>query len=660
MYVGVDYYPEHWPEERWAYDADLMHDAGFNIVRLAEFAWSKIEPEEGRFEFDWLDRALTVLNARGISVILGTPTAVTPAWLARKYPETAAVNAQARRISWGVRKSNCPTSGAFRMLSERVTRAMAKHYAAHDAVIGWQTDNEFDGPICYCETCLADFQDWLRDKYGSVDAVNVAWGTHFWGHTYGSFAEIGIPESFDHNNPGMCLDWLRHHTWRTVRFQREQVNVLRAICPHHFITHNTMGFGNSDVNTFELAKDLDFASLDVYPVRSDLTIPYEAAASGDLTRGLKRKNYWVMETTAGPAGWGTFGRDPFPGEIRKVAFQQLAHGADGHLWFRWRSCTAGREQYWHGLLGHHGKPLRRYDEAAATARDYHLLAEALTGTTVRAEVAMIFDYDSRWAVRIQPGYEGNNVHQAMMRYYSALFRAGVNVDIVSAGEDMSTYRAVFAPDLHVLPDSCAARITDYVAGGGVFVTDCRAAVKTETNLCHDRTLPGLLSDALGIAIDEYGAHKLEIPMLGVGRLQGAFTSIKYNDWITLNGAERLASYEHWHLCSYPAATRNQYGKGIGYYVGTVVQEDAFYDALVSSILADAGVSPKVVPPPGVEVSVREGDGKAIVFLLNHNDQPATVPLTKPYLDLLKGTVETGSIQLDRFAVAVLEESPTTI
>jgi beta-galactosidase len=659
MYVGVDYYPEHWPVERWDRDAQLMRDAGFNVVRLAEFAWQKLEPEEGRFEFGWLDDALHILGSHGISAVIGTPTGAMPAWVNRKYPDTAAVKPNGDRHRWGVRKNNCPTSGTFRLLSERITRAMALHYAGHSNVIGWQTDNEFDGPMCYCGLCRVDFQEWLRAKYGCLDALNTAWGTHFWAHTYGEYAEIELPENTEHYNPSLCLDWFRYHSWRTVRFQREQVDILRALCPSHFVTHNMMGFNNNDIDPYDLTKDLEFASLDNYPIWSGFGIPYEASAQADLTRGLKRKNYWIMETTAGPCGWGAFGRNPYPGELRKVAYQQLAHGADGHVWFRWRTCTAGREQYWHGLLGHDGKPLRRYQEAAQTAKEYHKLWDELAGTTVEAKVAMIFDYDSRWAVRIQPGFDTNDYRQAMMRYYRALFRAGINVDMVSSKPDvcdLSQYRAVIAPDLHVLPDELAARLADYVADGGVLLADCRTGVKTETNLCHDRTLPGLLSETLGIAIEEYGSHQLEYVVSGTDDLPGAFTSTHYNDWISLRGATALAGYEHWHLCQFPAATRNVSGKGIAYYVGTVVKEDSFYDGIIANVLRDAHVAAEIVPPTGVEVSTRSAGGKSITIVINHNDEPVTVPLTSRYTDLLDGAGVEGKVELDRFGIAVLKKA----
>ncbi len=654
MYVGVDYYPEHWPRERWDTDARLMQEAGFNVVRLAEFAWVFMEPEEGRFEFAWLDDALTVLARHGISAILGTPTAVMPAWVARKYPETLAVQANGQRIRWGVRKNNCFTSGTYRLLSERITRAMAEHFAAAPNVIGWQTDNEFGHPVCYCDTCRADFQDWLRRKYGTLDELNRCWGTHFWGHRYGTWGEIELGPDIGAYNPSLCLDWQRHLSDLNVRFQRDQVRILRAVCPRHFVTHNLMGLF-SDLNYYDFAEDLDHVSWDNYPVWGAPGIPYDASAAADVMRGLKRRNFWIMEQTAGPGGWGAFGRNPHPGEIRKVAYQQLAHGADAQLWFRWRTCTAGREQYWHGLLGHDGRPLRRYREAAQTAREFHRLAPELAGTTLKPDVAFIYDYESIWALRIQPGFEGNNYHDAMRRYYAALMRAGANADMVKPTQDLSAYKLVVAPDLHVLPDAVATRLADYVSAGGVLLTDCRAGVKDEHNLCHDRTLPGLLSEPLGIAIEEYGSLPagLEYAVVGNAEMGGRYTAVRYVDWVTPTGAEVLARYEQWHLKPFAAATRNRFGKGAAYYVGTVVKDESFYDKLIADALAVTGVRPVVAPPPGVEVSIREGAGRKLLFLVNHTEQRQTVSVPAGVPELLSGAPTGDTVELDIYGVAVL-------
>jgi beta-galactosidase len=665
MNIGVDYYPEHWPKERWATDARMMREAGFNTVRLAEFTWVNLEPQEGTFDFQWLDEALAILDENGIRAILGTPTAVMPAWVARKYPETLAMQKDGTRITWGVRKNNCFTSGAYRLLSERVTRAMAEHFKDAPNVIGWQTDNEFGHPFCYCDTCRSEFQDWLRARYGTLDALNRAWGTHFWGHRFGTWGEIPIPDTPEGHNPSACLDWQHFYSWLNVRFQRDQVRILREVCAQHFVTHNLMGLFH-ELNYFHLAQDLDFVSWDNYPCWGKPQIPYHASSAADLMRGLKKKNYWIMEQTAGPGGWGAYGRTPRPGEIRKIAFQQVAHGADAILWFRWRTCTAGREQYWHGLLGHDGggtgsQGLRRYREAAQTASDLHKLSPLLEGTTVKAPVAIIYDYDSIWALRIQPGYEGNTYHAAMHRVYQALFRGGVNVDFIQATDDLSPYRAVFAPGLYVMPDMVANGLSAYVKGGGVLYADCRTGVKDETGLCHERILPGLLSDALGIAIEEYESlgglwargQEFQYRVTGLDALSGSYTAVQAADWVQAQSAEPLARYEEWHIEPYAAATRNRYGQGFGYYLGTVIEEESFYDLLIGDILQHAGVTPTLAPPVGVEASLREGDGKRLLFLVNHTEEEQVVSVPAGKRELLTDVETTGTLALDRYGVAVV-------
>ncbi|MDX2055620.1 MAG: beta-galactosidase [Polyangiaceae bacterium] len=658
MHVGVDYYPEHWPRARWETDAKLMKKAGFNTVRLAEFAWVKMEPEEGKYDFEWLDDALAVLGKQGISAILGTPTAVMPAWMAHKYPETLLTNKGGDRAVWGVRKNNCFTSGAYRLLSDRITLAMAEHYRDNKSVIGWQTDNEFHGggQACYCHTCRAEFQEWLRKKYGDIASLNQQWGAHFWGHLYREWSEIQLPVDTSGHNPGACLDWHRFASWTNVRFQADQVRILRQHCPKHFITHNLMGLFK-ELDSFDLAKDLDFASWDNYPVWGDQPeLSHSSALAADLIRGLKKKNFWIMEQTAGPCGWGTFARNPRPGEIRTVSYQQLAHGADGQIWFRWRTCTAGREQYWHGLLGHDGKALRRYDEAAQVAKEYHRLWPLLEGTTVKSDVAFIYDYDSLWVTMFQKSFNGNDYQASLLRWYKALSRAGVNADVVSSGADLSSYRLVFAPNLHVLPDALATRLLAYVAAGGVLLCDCRTGVKTESNLCWDRTLPGALAPVLGIEIEEYGAldNNQEFSIEGESELPGSFNIHQYVDYVTPKSAQALARHTAWFLESFAAVTRNAYKKGSGWYVGVISKDDAFYAAVTEKLLADAGIKPVVRPPPEVEVSIRQGKNSKLLFVINHSENKKTVKVPKAKLELLSGVMTTDTLELDRFGVAVIQ------
>lgn len=653
--VGADYYPEHWPEERWETDARLMEEAGFTVVRLAEFAWAMLEPREGQYEFAWLDRAIGILGKRGISVILGTPTASTPPWVHCKYPETVSTTKEGQKTPYGMRQSVCFSSGTFNRLSERITRAMAEHYAGNPHVIGWQTDNEFCAHLCYCDLCGRTFQDWLRAKYGTLEAVNRAWGTHFWNHIYRDWSEIPVPKRPDCDNPSLYLDWGRFASDNVVRFQHEQVKILRSCCPEHFITHNLMGFARS-VNYFDLARDLDFVSWDNYPVRGapNQEVANDAALAADLMRGVRGQNFWVMEQAAGPLGWGMMQRNLRPGELRKIAMQQVAHGADGMVWFRWRSCTAGREQYWHGLLGHDGKAGRRYREAAATAKDLHRLWPTLAGTTVRTKVAMVYDYDSIWAFEAQPAYEGFKRYvDALLRFHVPLQKMGINADILAVDGDYSAYKVIIAPHLYVLPAKHARRLEEWVRAGGVLVTDVRAGVKDETGLIPMETPPCALRAALGIEIPEYETVAPDYPLHGVGPLEGTFTATGFADWIEPKEASVLARHGSWHSRDYAAATVNAFGKGAAYHVGAIVKEEAFYALLLKDVCKRAGIATGVQPPEGVEAVVREGEGRRLLFLVNHTEETKRVAVPSGCLRLL-GEGKTGpELEIGPYGVEII-------
>jgi len=653
MYIGADYYPEHWEKSRWETDAKLMKRAGFNITRLAEFAWVMMEPAEGCFEFGWLDEALAVLARHGISAILCTPTAVAPAWVARKYPEILRQNQDGTRAFWGVRKDQCYTSGAYRMLSQRITSAMASHFARTPNVIGWQTDNEFDGRCCYCESCRKEFQDFLRGRYGTLDNLNRAMGKHFWGHYATTWDEVEIPAGDGSHNPSVGLEWKRFNSYLNVRFQREQVRILRHICPHHFVTHNFMGL-YPRVDYFDLAEDLDHVSWDNYPIGGRPYLSVAAAAAADLMRGCKKKNVWIIESTSGPHGWGTYGRNPRDGEMRTFAFQQFAHGCDHYVWFRWRACTAGREQYWHGILGHDGRPLRRYRQATQIAKQLRKLEKHLAGTTVKARVAIVYDYDSLWAVEMQGGYQGNDYVKGMLRYYEPLLRAGVNVDFLKPGDDLSGYKLVLAPCLYIMPDGLAKRINDYVRAGGVFFCDQRTGVKDSSGLCHERTLPGLLSPALGIEIQEYeSVYEAGYKMIGSGGLAGEFTAHMGADWVIARKAKALVGYSDSHMKKFAAVTRNAFGRGAGWYCGTVAKEPAFYEALIAALLKDARIRLICRPVEGVEVSVRQGRGKRLLFVINYTEEKKSITVPAGGRELLTGKTTGKTMKLARFGVAVI-------
>lgn len=655
MYIGVDYYPEHWPEERWAVDAEMMQKAGINVVRMAEFAWIKLEPIEGVYDFSWLDRAIDILHNHGISVILGTPTGSMPAWVALKYPEVVATDIHGHKIPYGARKDNCPSSLSYRLLSQRITRAMAKHYKDNPAVIGWQTDNEFGGPNCYCDTCKAAWHDWLKKRFRSIDELNERWGTIFWSHSYRSFDEIPLPRR-GYNNPSLELDYMRFFSDQVVSFQKEQIDILREVCPHHFITHNLMGFFDN-LDYYDLARDLDFVSWDYYynygSSWQDRMKSYaRGSASHDLMRSLKHKNFWIMETSAGPAGGNTYDRNLRPGEMRRMNYQAVAHGADGLLWFRWRTCRYGQEQYWHGLLQHDGQPNRRYREASRVAHELHKLAPDIEGAEVRAEVAIALSYDDRWAFRIQPNSNAFNYIEHMMNYYKALAKQGVMVDFVDLErDDISSYKLLIAPTAYILTEAVADKLNGFVRGGGTAVFTFRSGVKDQENVPYAMTLPGFLRDMAGIRIEEYEA--LGNAQYAVSAGDKRYRCAVFADWIIPETAKALAYYDERDLTDYAAATVNDYGDGRVYYVGTSFIDEEFYDGLMIDALQMAGVEALVAPPAGVEVCTRYKGDVPYVFLLNHNEYAVEIVVPKG-IELISGNAVSGTLNIAAGDVAVIK------
>ncbi|MBM4033937.1 MAG: beta-galactosidase, partial [Planctomycetes bacterium] len=438
MILGVDYYPEHWEEERWPEDARLMQEAGISVVRLAEFAWSRLEPSEGDFRFDWLDRALGVLSARGIRAVLGTPTAAPPAWLVAKHPDILPRDELRQPLGFGARLHRCLANPTFRRYSKAITTAMAQHYANHPAVLGWQTDNEFSGNRCYCDECARAFREWLQRKYGTLDALNLAWGTAFWSQEYTAWGQVPLPwrttcGSMAHN-PSLLLDHRRFASDTTVEFQREQVAILRKLCPEHFVTHNFMGLHDT-VDYYALAKDLDFVSWDNYPSGS-------AALPHDVMRGIRQANFWIMEEKCGHTGWNTMSPIPRPGQVRAWAWQAVGHGAEAIVFFRWRSCRSGTEQFWQGILNHDAVPGRRYREVAQLGREFRELGPEFEGTSPRNEAAILYSYDQIWALQVQPQVPGFSFLRWVERYHEGLHRLGIGADIVSTQAQLDGYRLV--------------------------------------------------------------------------------------------------------------------------------------------------------------------------------------------------------------------------
>ncbi len=663
FYFGVDYYPEHWPEERWAEDARLMAEAGFNIVRLAEFAWSRMEPKEGSYDFDWLDRAISILASHDIGIVLGTPTASPPPWLMTKHPDIFRVREDGRRLTFGNRREYCPNNPVYHEYSRRIVTAMAEHYADHPAVIGWQIDNEF-GDRCYCPVCAQDFRDWLRHRYGSLDDLNEKWGTTFWSHVYTDWDQIPVPLTTGRSpNPGLALDFYRFSSDSYVAYQQMQMDILREKCPDHLITHNFMGFKYDQINYFDLAQDLDFVSWDNYQrtqwgMQADVD-PSHVALAADTMRGLKCQNFWVMEQQAGSGGWEVVSVTPRPGELRLWAYQSIAHGADAIVFFRWRTARFGTEQYWHGLLDHGGRPGRRYDEIKRMGAEIRKAGEQISGATVKPAVAMILSYDSRFAFQIQSNNPQFDYLDHFHQFYRALYHRHVPIDIVAPTADLSTYKLVVAPALHLVSDAVAENLKRFVRAGGVLVLTIRTGVKDEANAVVNMPLPGLLAELCGVEVEEYDSLGIDMQnqLFTLPELASGFP-VSVNTWCDVlkrNGADVVATYAQDYYAGKPAITLNRFGQGQVVYVGAL-GDFRLHEALAGWLLNLAGVRPILTALGGVEVAERWQGNQRLLFVLNHTEQKQEITLDGRFADLLdgSGTLE-GTVTVPPRDILVLLE-----
>ncbi|MHB0856428.1 MAG: beta-galactosidase [Anaerolineae bacterium] len=658
MYFGADYYPEEWPRERWETDARLMADAGFNLVRLAELAWSLVEPSPGVFEWDWLDDAIALLHRHGIYTILGTPTTSITPWLVDMDPEVTLVTFEGLRTAYGAWANNCFHSPAYRERSEIIAREMGRHYAGNPAVIAWQVDNEFGvhgRGRCYCDRCAAAFRVWLQERYGSLDALNEAWGTTFWSHVYSDWDQIPAPrKTVTLHNPGLMLDYDRFCSDTTVAYQQMQIDALRESVTSQLITHNALSGMYTHLNYFDLGESLDFISWDNYLTNA---IWHRAALSHDIFRGAKRKNYWVLEQQCAYPQWAPYGSLE-PGMARLMSMQGVARGADGMVYFRWRSGLIGAEQWHAGIVLHDGRTNRVYDEIKQTGQELKALSETLEGTTPRADVAIMVSYESLWALEHQPH---NAAFADVFRYfddaYQHLLRRHIPVDVVSPTGDLSPYKMVIAPAMYVLSQEAVDNLTRFVEAGGTLLATVRTGHKTVDNRVVDSPFPGLLASLVGANVREMDSrpvgntqsvracHALSGDALHPGALW--FEALDVED------AEVLARYEEGFMAGWAAATARRVGQGLAAYLGTTGPE--LTGAILDGLLRDAGIEApvQVDAPASVEVVVRESGDRRVLFLLNHAAEACTVRVGEAATDLLSGDAVGGPLALEGYGVQVL-------
>lgn len=631
-----------------------MEAAGVRMVRVGEFAWSSLEPEEGRYELDWLERAIARAAAHHIVTVLGTPTDTPPAWLTQKYPDTLRVDANGQRAEHGSRRQFSYISPRYREFSRRIVERLAARFGRNPNVIGWQIGNEYTEDS-FDDHARLRFQQWLEAKYKTLGALNEHWATAYWSETYTRWDQI--PLAAPRGNPGLLLDYRRFVTdvWRD--FQRNQLDVIRAHAGNtQFVTTNYGGLGWTDrFDHYSVAADLDLISWDEY-VGQGHPDPDRNGAIHDLARGWKRQNFWVMEAQPGFVDWAPVSNSLDRGETRAMAWQAVGHGADCYSFWQWRSALNGQEQYHGTLVGPDGQPVPIYDEIRQLGREFAESSAALAGTQPVSDAAILHDYDSRWAIDFHPHSQRYDQLQVLLDYYRPLRRLTQSVDIVSPWSPLERYKLVVAPSLNVIPEALAQRLLDYVQHGGHLVLGPRSGMKDAYNSLYPERQPGPLAAPLGGQVEQYYALLDDVPV------SGAWGNGKASIWAEMlsaraKDAEVLLRYgpaNGW-LDNQPAVLSRPLGKGRITYLGALL-DPALMQAAVQWMARSAGLHPVFGPvPEGVEACRRLGPDREIVILINHARQPLSVALPPgTFRDLLAHRELRDSVNLPAGGVAVLE------
>ena len=630
LLYGGDYNPEQWPPEIWREDIRLMREAGVNFVSLGIFSWAKLQAgPEAAFNFGWLDEVMGLLHGVGIGINLATTTASPPPWLFIRFPDARPTTWDGVRLEVGGRQLYCPSHQGFRAAVQTMVRAMAERYGDHPALRLWHVNNEYGCHIseCFCDLCAGQFREWLRERYGDIDTLNAAWGTAFWSQQYGDWAEIQPPrQAPTYANPAQQLDWRRFSSDNLLSLYELEVAVLREVTPHVPVTTNFLGF-LKNVNYVQWASREDVVSLDAYPDPADAHGHIETALQYDLVRSLGGGQRWLlMEQATSAVNWRTRNVPKRPGLMRLDSLQAVAHGASAVMYFQWRASRAGAEKYHSGMLPHVGENSRIWREVKALGAELREL-KVLARTSVPTRVALLFDWESWWALEID-SKPSADLHQMPMvlKYYAALRSLGQSVDLVFPGSDLSSYDAVIAPTAYLLTAQTAEHLRTFVQRGGHLVVGPFSGIVDEHEQIGLGGYPALLKDVLGAWVEEW------LPLqpgesLDVNLEDGRETRVStWAERLHLNGGQALAHFTWDYLAGGPAISEHAFGQGKAYYLAADFgREDIAW--LLRRALSAAKVAVGDLPLE-LDVGVSQARDVYILTLLNFH-RTATLHLQIP-------------------------------
>jgi beta-galactosidase len=648
---GADYNPEQWPRPVWQEDVRLMREAGVTMVSVGIFSWALVEPEPGQYDFDWLDHLLDLLHDNGIRVDLATPTVVPPAWFYERHPDALPVNREGVRYEFGGRGAICHSSPAYQQAAASITEQLGRRYGTHPAVALWHVHNEFGVPVsaCYCETSAAAFREWLTDRYTTVKELNEAWGTTFWGQTYGSWAQVRPPRlTATVGNPTQQLDWARFTSDELLANFRRERDVLHALSPGIPVTTNFMAALSQceSLDYWAWAREVDLVTNDHYLVAEADRNHVNLAMSADITRSLAGGRPWLLlEHSTSAVNWQPRNIAKQPGEMARNSLAHVARGSDGAMFFQWRASRFGAEKFHSAMLPHAGTDSRVWREVVRLGRDIGALAP-IRGSRVAADVAMLWDWQSWWAQRLEwrPSVD-LDARERADTWYAAAYDRHLTVDFAHPEADLSGYPLVVVPALYVMTDAAAANLHRYVEGGGVLVVSCFSGIVDERDIIHPGPYPGALRDVLGLTVAEFAPLRAGEQV----RLDNGTTGEVWSEIVTLAGAEPVWSYVDGPAAGGPAVTRHQFGQGTAWYVSTCLPSDGLAAVLTQ---AAAGLTSRDLPLD-VEVVERVGTDGRYVFAINHTGEDVTVPVTEPGTELLTGQDTNGHVHVPAGGVRVV-------
>ena len=652
---GGDYNPEQWPEETWLDDMRLMREAGVNLVSLGIFSWSVLEPRPEEYSFAWLDRIMDLLHEHEIMANLATATASPPPWFTKLHPESLPVTREGVTLWPGSRQHYCPSSSAYRLAATRLVREIAQRYRGHPALALWHVNNEYGCHVwaCYCDTSATAFRDWLCRRYGTLDALNEAWGTTFWSQRYADWAEILPPRSAPtFVNPTQQLDFARFCSDELLACFELERTILKEITPDVPLTTNFMGF-YKHANYWTWASRQDVVSHDSYPDPADPEAHVGAAMSFDLMRSLAGGKTWLlMEQTPSSVNWRRRNVPKLPEQMRLWSYQALARGADGLMFFQWRQSRMGSEKFHGAMVPHGGTDTRIWHEVVELGHQLQEL-DNLRGARNKAQVAIVFDWENWWALELEskPSCDVRQIEQ-VASYYEPLYRANIAMDFVRPTGDFSPYRVILVPNLYLVSGGVADNLEQFAMDGGTLVMSFFSGIVDANDHVLLGGYPKPFRRLLGLRVEEFDPFPEGKEDRILDQEDQVFGCCLWADAIDLEGAESIATYEQESRTARPAVTRHAFGRGWSYYLGT--RPDKRYMALLlDRVCREQGVTAPMAVPEGVEVVERRAGERTLRFLLNHHPHACTVSIDRPAREVLTGKTYDQVISLDPYGVAIV-------